>query len=368
MAFSAFAGNDFTFELLNFDPFFKDSSFDPYGMNTSIGILYFPKAEDAALPIRVAVKDNNGVYYADFETGENVSSKMYVKSKLAQSVGVLHASYDNPSFPKIEAEIILGGYVNSMFNLIDANQFQGFDGAYLYGLEMRVAEKLSLRFGLHHLSGHFGDEVLEEHKAKNGYARTDAGVQTIMDGDKEVTYYDPIQYVRHNEWLASISYDAPNGFTPYAQLAFAKKKSWIRPFFHNPIGQFYPTSRLAYGGECIAQSTGIAESEDALKDKGFRDFRVNAGLNWEKSFGKFGVYAGFDVQAYQDEQTKQQTNSYSKDNPWGFDFTAGVGFEIFNAIGNRSVAIEVLDHYGRIPLLNFFYEKANTLFVGVRIK
>ncbi len=380
---SLFAG-DWSFETLNSQSLFKESAFDQYAFLSQLGVIYFPKKDsDVKLRLSMAEKTSpEDIVYIDVSANEDHKSNMFIQAKLAEELGLAHFTFDNGKFPKIDGQIILKAYWNSLLNMDGSNQICGTDGSYLIGTEFKIADKLSLSVGLHHLSGHFGDEYLSDAMESNLFSQTSEKKangevevkKTYIDKDgKEYVYYAPTEFVRDNEWLIGAAYDLPLGFRPYVKMAIPRKNAWIRPYIHTPSGNKYDIERIAWGESLPdhAENEGslAAKVEKDLKEGiPYRALRLNAGFDWNMKFSSlFGVSAGFDVELNQDYMSKHMPNSFAKDNLWEFEYSAGASFELYNAINSKTMSINFIYHDGRLPLLNFYYIHTNTLYVGIGI-
>lgn len=109
---------------------------------------------------------------------------------------------------------------------------------------MRIADRVSSRFGIHHFSGHYGDEMLEKFYGYNevNFAKTYKSgslfnyAKTHTDADTTKEYYlnGSVEYVRDNSWILAVSADLPYGFRIYGEAELPKNPSWLRPFIHVP--------------------------------------------------------------------------------------------------------------------------------------
>lgn len=377
----SYSKDGFSFDFLSHDTFFHESPFDPYSFTTKAGAFFFTDKAQSKLKIRLLGEDSNGICYRDFLVSDNPTNYTYLKTAAEADISKLTFDYEN--LPLIEFQVALKGYLDVMFRTFGSSECFGFDGSYLVSGELRFDKKYSLRFGMHHLSGHYGDEVLELMRAyknrsiftyeSNGTMKTnytfDSTTGTMIDGG-EFTVFSTTEYVRDNEFTVGFSAEL-NDFTPYFVLSVPLFESYVRPFIHNTSFNKKQTLYLAWGEGLPTTTTEkyalVCIEQDLARDKSYIAARLSMGFDWKKDFDICKLYGGVNVQAYQDGQTKHEIGAYNKSNPWEFDITAGFGVEFAEFYG-KTISIEVYDHYGRLPILNFYYERANIIFVGASIR
>lgn len=74
---------------------------------------------------------------------------------------------------------------------------------------------LSFRFGIHHFSGHYGDELLEKYcsyNRVNADDRFNGGSAFLYPNavtGHEYYLIEPVEYVRDNSWIMGLSADVP---------------------------------------------------------------------------------------------------------------------------------------------------------------
>lgn len=396
---SVFAGT-FSFDPMPQVPLFREPVADPYSFSSHLHIL--KALDENQRPNKVyaiIVEHDKGnsssdrAFY-DFlpydDTPLETKNSTYINMKTAISLGLLRFSYDPEGwFPALDFELNLAGYINTIFNMFGKNDTLDFDGSFFVGASLRVAKCVSLRFGMHHFSGHYGDELLEKFYSYNevnaeetynggslfNYAKT----HSSADSSKEYYLNGLVEYVRDNSWIAGISADLPWGFRVYGEAELPMNPSWLRPFVHCPADYDNPVEgdsnhstlidRIggdSSDGEHIPQTQ--LDEDQALKrasNGSYKAWRIHTGLEWRLDVGFGAVFVAGDVQFHQDGQTLHKIAGYSKSNPWEFEVTVGGGLELGNFLADgRTVRIEAYYHNGRVPATQWFYQRMSSVTVG----
>jgi len=398
-----FAGT-FSFDLMPQVPLFREPVADPYSFSSHLHVLKAlnenqrPNKVYAIIAEHDETNSSEDRAFYDFlpydETPLEAKNNTYINMKTAISLGLLRFSYDSESWlPALDFELDLAGYINTIFNMFGKNDTLDFDGSFFVGASLRVANCVSLRFGMHHFSGHYGDELLEKFYSYNevnaeepynggslfNYAKTHSS--EAKDGKK---YYlnGLVEYVRDNSWIAGISADLPWGFRVYGEAELPMNPSWLRPFIHcpadydNPVVTDESHSTLidriggdAPDGEHVPQKQ--LDEDQALKrtsNGSYKAWRIHTGLEWRLDVGFGAVFAAGDIQFHQDGQTLHKIAGYSKSNPWEIEVTVGGGLELGNFLADgRTVRIEAYYHNGRVPATQWFYQRMSSVTVGIGV-
>jgi hypothetical protein len=251
-------------------------------------------------------------------------------------------------------ELSLQGGMTTVFNAFGGNKTPGFQGMYFLGMNSRIANTISLRFGIHHFSGHYGDELLYDFYAAN----PDLAPGEINPGVL-------LEYTRDNSWLAGISYEPSKHVRLYFEAELPQGAAWIRPAVHVPSNTLVPDTEDQYQKDHIAAQEKIAS---ASLPSSYKAWRLQLGTELRFELPSLGnLFATADVQFHQDGQTMHMPGMYSVDNPWETETTVGVGLELFQQFLGRNLRIECLYHCGRFPLLNFFYQRSDYVSIGLGI-
>lgn len=404
---SIFAGEGslFSFEVMPQVPLYREPMADPYAFNSYLRIMI--ALDENQKPYKVnsivvehdpsdATGANDRAFYtlipysADAGNKENNS---YVSMKTAISLGLFRVRFNGKDWiPAIDFEINVAGYINTIFNMFGKNDTLDFDGSYLLGASLRVADRVSFRFGIHHFSGHYGDEMLEKYYEYNqvDFAKTYKSgslfnyAKTHPEADASKEYYlnGPVEYVRDNSWILAVSADLPIGFRIYGEAELPKNPSWLRPFVHVPADYDNPVEgdtsnptlidRIGGSsgdGEHVPQSQ--LDEEQNLKrtsNGSYKAWRIHTGIEWRLNVGFGAIFAAADFQFHQDGQTLHTIGGYNKNNPWEFEVTVGGGLELGNfMVDGRTVRIEAYYHNGRVPATQWFYQRVSSVTVGLGV-
>jgi len=350
------------------NPLFREPSSDPYSFTSQLGIIRPADALSSPMEIMACVSDpeTGKSSYVSLPIRSNaVSDPEYLNMKAGTSLGLLRTDLGF-----VKAELSLAGYINTVFEGFGGTDCLGLDGSCFLGFAIQGLDCLTLRFGLHHFSGHYGDEILETYYSTNS-AVFEPFMSTIDVNGKTMNLSGPVQYVRDNSYLMSLSCDGPLGLRAYAQAELPRRESWIRPFAHVPSGYTNPSTHTDLidrigGSEAI--SADQKADENALKTgSSYRGWRLNGGLEWSVLLKDMTLLAGLDLQAHQDGQTAHQIGSYDPSRQWETELTATIAIMLKSALGARSLGLWASYHDGRFPLLNFFYQRTQCLSIGLRV-
>ena len=351
--------------------------------------MLVPKAEDNEFKIKALVQDNDTkkVFYDDFYYREprKANENLYINMKLAGSASLFRVRFNGENWvPSIDLDLNLSGYLNTLFWLYGANDTLDFDGSFMVAGSLRVADFITLRFGIHHFSGHYGDETLEDFYAYNKVDFNNDSRINNYTGSKGVDggsyrMLSPVEYVRDNSWLIGLQAELPYGFRVYGEMEIPQKDAWIRPFIHVPADYTNPATgkkedessiHRSGWGEGAAQESGLIDKEEAQKrGTGYMALRVHGGVEYTLGLSWANIIVSADAQAHQDGQNRDATGnheilSYSNDNMWEFEYTIGAALELKQSIGNKNVRLEAFYHVGRAPATQWFYKTGSFIYVG----
>ncbi len=392
-----FSSDLFSFDLVPDKPLYTESASDPYGYTSRLNIVFALDSEKRPNKLNAIVieKGTEGAtdkaFYALLpydEDGQKKSNNKYINMKTAVSVGLLRLSFAGKGWiPSVDAELNVAGYINNLFTQFCGADCLDFDGSYFLGGSLRFANTVTLRFGMHHFSGHYGDEVLNSFYRYNkvNFSKQYKGSYSVYDGAYAFTYKGNsekyylaglVEYVRDNSWLLSLSVDLPWGFRVYGEAELPQNPSWLRPFVHVPAD--YSTKVSSDDVSSLVQRIGNnenipteqKEAEEELKRTSggaYKAWRIHCGMEWKKNIGWGAIFLSADLQFHQDGQTKHQIGAYSADNPWEFEITAGGGLELGDILLGRTIRIEAYYHNGRVSATQFFYQRMESITVGFGI-
>lgn len=386
-----FAG-DFTFELVpDSGPLFKEPFADPYSFVSRIHAQKALNLDERLTKIKAAVE------IVDSSSGSETSSKKtdyimlpvddrfdlesdtyntYLDMRLGVAVALARIRFDSEKFPSIDAELTLGGALNTLFMLYSSSASLGFDGTWMVGASVRVGDVVTLRGGMHHFSGHYGDEILDNFYSRNGVDFNDSRkINANFDGKedgKEYYIHNLVEYVRDNSWIIGASVDLPFGLRFYGELEWPFKNVWLRPFSSTPAGHNTQDgiSLIEYvGGASEGFTEEQIQKEIELKTgTGYNALRAHIGTEFSFDICKdVAAFISMDVQFHQDGQTKHMPNAYSPNNPWEWEFSVSGGVELGEFLNSRSIRIELGYHNGRVSTTNWFYQRCEVAYIGLAI-
>ncbi len=403
---SVFAGDLFSFDAMPQVPLYREPVADPYAYNSYLRVLIALDEDQRPNKIKSIVvehdpADTTGAkdkaFYTFIPYNDDAlksKNKTYVNMKTSIAVGLFRVRFNGMNWvPAIDFEINVAGYINTIFNMFGKNDTLDFDGSYFLGASLRVADAVSFRFGMHHFSGHYGDEMLQKYYEYNGvdFSKTyNSGAlfdyaKTHKEADSTKEYYlnGLVEYVRDNSWTLAVSADLPWGFRVYGEAELPQNPSWLRPLAHvpadydNPVPgdvESHPTMIDRIGGDAgdgehIPQSQLDKDQELKRTSNGFyKAWRIHAGAEWRINVGFGAIFAAADFQFHQDGQTLHQIAGYSKDNPWEIEITVGGGLELGNfLVDGKTVRIEAYYHNGRVPATQWFYQRVSSVTVGLGV-
>ena len=399
-----FADSLFSFSVVADTPLYSESAADPYAFSTHLAVLRAmdPNKKPRMIkgvvvehPEGAADRSEDVAFYKDMyymDDALKADKNLYLHMKGGTAVGLFRTSFEGYKWvPKIDFEVSLAGYIDTIFNLFAKNEALVFDGSYFVGGSLRFADTVTVRFGMHHFSGHYGDEVIAKFNEYNGvdFSKTYEGGSYIAnygelyDGQPGKEYYliEPVEYVRDNSWLLGLSADVVKGLRLYAEIEMPMNPSWLRPLAHCPADYrsmveeaARPTLISRIGGDSEdgehIPPDQLAEQEDLMRtaNGSYRALRIHFGAEYRYSFSFGTAFAAFDFQLHQDGQTLHNVGTYSKSNPWETELTIGGGIE-FPALSSKShvVRLEAFYHTGRVPAVQWFYQRMDYISVGISI-
>lgn len=385
-----------SFQPFTTAPLYPEGIANPYAMTSSFGVQRALNSDQRQNTVYAIITEIKGgkqerTFYDFLPYSEEAQKPEHKESFLMKggiSLGLARVSVESTKFtPSLDFELNLGGYVSTVMNLFSKNDSLSYDGIYFLGASTRIANRVSLRFGLHHFSGHYGDELLEKlytyHRVN---FEKDA---TLPDYDHNSnstdTYYTLnglVEYVRDNSYLASVSVDLPYQLRLYGGVEMPMNPSWLRPFVHVPADYKNPvesdTSRPtlidriggdAADGEGFPQNQLDEEQELKRSANGsYKALRVFSGFEWRYPLSFANLFLAGDLQFHQDGQTLHKVGGYDPAKPWEMELTIGGGIEFLNEHQNRpAFRIHAFYHDGRAPSIQFFYQRMKRVTIALSI-
>ncbi len=380
-----FAG-DFTFELVPISgPLFKEPFADPYSFVSRIHVQRALNPEERPTKIKAAVKIVDGTSTTtdyimlpvdDRFDLEPDKYNTYLDMRLGVSASLARVRFDCEKFPSIDAELTIGGALNTLFMLYNSSSSLGFDGTWMAGASVRVGDLVTIRGGMHHFSGHYGDEILNNFYERNRVDFNDSKKITAdfegKEADKEYYIHNLVEYVRDNYWIIGASVDLPFGLRFYGEFEWPFKNVWLRPFSSTPTGHNTQSgdSLIEYvGGTSEGFTKEQIQKEIELKTgTGYNALRAHIGSEFFFDISKVvSAFISMDVQFHQDGQTKHMPNAYSPNNPWDWEFTVSGGVELGEVLNGKHIRIELGYHNGRVSTTDWFYQRCEVAYIGLAI-
>lgn len=332
-----FASFQYQLDFLSFNPIHKEYFADRSRPDLSINYLFFFEG----FPDRVLQdtyvdpgKPNHTVTVYPFEFDIPAKNKM-VRLKLGETLSLFRNTFtfDNWLSP-ISFDFSMQGVLHFLFTgKFDDNI--GYDGIFFYGATLSVADKVSMRIGMHHYCSHYGDAVLKN-LSKQDLANL------------WITY----KYVRMDTVAIGLSIEPVSWLRTYAEINFpAPGIESLRPDMFAP-------NWMTRDGHVI--NPDYPDSYNARI--------VNVGIEFSYPiFKKLGnTTLAYDLHMYEEgkvqyDKVEGGAVTFDENAPWELEHTVVLAQEI-----NDVISIEVTYHNGRSPFNNMFFQHASYLSVGAR--
>lgn len=351
------AGFDYRFDLLSFEPLHQE-----YTADRDRAGLDFQWMWSDSMPEGVW---QNGLYYPFLEVGgkDHQATDGFDESPwmgfmhLGETLGLARSTFtfDHWLSPvsfdfSFQGSMVLG-MEGGMADMI------GYDGVFFYGASASIADRFSMRIGLHHYCTHYGDGTLKLLGLdRNGIAFDPAG-----DANSNFTIYK--KYIRMEALAVGFSIVPYDGIRLYTEMNFALPG--LTDAFDTMI--FAPT--------WFDPKNNIHVQN---KDDSYNAMIVNFGIELSYPiFPKLGkTTLSYDCHAYEEGKIKYKPADlakypdydpsyrayYDKDAAWEFEHELVLSQEI-----NDIVSFEIGWHNGRFPLNSMYYQRCNYVYVGARV-
>ncbi|MBQ7508558.1 MAG: hypothetical protein IJT52_04435 [Spirochaetales bacterium] len=334
-------------------PLYKESLAYPFSNNVRFYYMFAPQEVSSIVnTILVSADDGTGKpTYKELAFKEpSTHNTRFWGLKSCVDLGVMRFT-----FKQVSAEVYIHGGINTVFGAYGGVDCLGFDGQYGLGVSAKMFDSLAMRFGFHHFSGHWGDEILGDFYHV-GYTDSDY---------KEIT-----EFTRNNSWFFGINYSVLDYFRVGFDAELPMHKAWIRPAAHVPASTIKPSSEespeAANTSDHIWRQEGFDERDNRHYPASYKAWRLGFSLEARYPVKDVGsVYAAADLQLHQDGKIDIQTTEYRADAPWKAEFTAIAGFAFRDAGIIPEFCIELSYHTGRFPLLNYWFRDIGYFSLGV---
>ena len=344
----SFFGGGLKFNLIDSDSLYPEYAADPYSLSS--GLKYFQVTDFESVPQTVLA--TNGSEYIELPFAHYDENEFDSHNSFYQIKGFVNLSLARLEIRDfVKAEFGIAGGINSVFQAFGGTDTLGFDGIWRLGGTVRFFDKVSFRYSMHHFSGHWGDETVEDLPEPGDY-------------DYQ-PYLRLVEYVRASTELVGVSVNPVPWARLYFEAGLPMKEAWVRPGVHVPAGHTSPSGDdLA---DHILSQEGLLE-EVGDYDASYKAWEIQAGAEFKWQVLDWGsLFLAGDLQFHQDGQTLHQVGGYDPDNPWEFEFTVGGGLEYEKGFIGRKIRIEAYYHEGRFPLTNYFYQRSNYFSLGLAI-
>ncbi len=330
------AGKGFTFSWFKSTSLYPESLAKPLSTVSNLNILSLLDGQ----PRTIRYAGQGSQEYKDYSIYESddkyADETMYEQVKTGLNIGFLRCSYNGI----IDGELSLHAALNSVFQGFGGASNLGFDGVFFFGAQVRLFGMATVRVGLQHYSGHYGDETLERLRSVEG---------------------DPIEYVRDNDLLFGLSVTPIPSLRLYAEANLPMSNTWMHPAIHIPWWVIKRTS----GEPLHSVEAGKENIPTTDFDSSYKAWIVSTGGEFSLPIASMGsVFLAADLTVHQDGQTGHVAGGYDPSNPWEMEYTITLGLELLDQKTGGGGRLQFTYHDGRFPLLNFFYQRTRYIAFG----
>ena len=244
------------------------------------------------------------------------------------------------------------GGINSVFQDFGGTDTLGFDGIWRLAATVRLLDTVSLRYGLHHFSGHWGDEIVED---------------LPRPGDADYIPYNNLEeYVRASSYVFGMSVNPEPWARLYFEAELPMEECWLRPGVHVPAGLTSPSGDdLAYH---ILNQEGLHGGSAGVRARAIALGGSRPGLSLRWAFGRLG----FDLRG------RATSSSIRTDRPCiksadttrrilgSMSTTVGGGVEYSKGFLGRKIRVEAFYPRRPIPAHELFLPAQPLCFPGAR--
>src|SRR5574344_834435 len=349
-----FSQDVFTFTLAPIHPVYQESKAYTFSNNVRFSYLKSPGEEEYAVNALLATKKNQEgeVEYASlpFKAADpHNTSFWYMKS--ASDIALLRLEWKD----YVTVEGYIHGGINTLFGAYGGVDTLGFDGQYGGGLDLGLFDTVFLRFGVHHFSGHWGDEVLYDF------------YETYKKGED---YLSLTEYTRNNSWYMGMRIQPFSFISVGLEAELPQNKAWIRPAAHVQGNTEKPSSEespeKANTSSHIWNQEGAEGRNNLSYPSSYKAWRIGLDIEGQYAINeKTRLYSILDIQFHQDGKINPLSALYEEDRPWETEYTLAFGLGMREKEELPEFVIEVSLHSGRVPLLNYWFKKTKYVAVGV---
>lgn len=336
---AAYAGLDYSIDLISFEPLHKEYFADRARPDLSISKLYYSEG----YPDRIlqdgwdSASGENSVELWEF-IGEIGPVDRMVLLKIGETFALARSTFtfDHWLSP-IAFDISMQGIIQEFFTGGFTDNF-GYDGIFFTGLNARIADAVSLRVGTFHYCSHYGDAILKR-------------VQYTEDpsfDDFWITY----KYIRMDDIAIGLSIEPSASLRFYGELNYPPRSiSSIRPDMFAPNW---------------VEKDGIVVNPDYPDSYNARIVNVGFELNYPIFRGLGNTTIGYDLHLYEEGKVIYDHLSggaihFEEDAPWEREHSVRLAQEL-----NEVISFEVTYHHGRSPFNNLFFQQTSYVSLSAR--
>lgn len=337
-ASSLFASFSYSLDLISLDPLHKEYFADKNSANFEFNYIY----NISGMPDHIFqdTSMDGGIAPHKFDFTKKPDSNFMSQFKIGESLSFLRSTFEFDNFiSPISFDLSFQPTLNLVFDQ-ELTDSYGYEGIHFLGLNMSVADVVSLRMGSHHYCSHYGDAII---KRINPY--------------EWLEFNNTYKYIRMNTLVLGLSITPIEGIRVYGEYNWVPKDVMaFRPVMYQPSWlsiTVYPN----------------------LHDQGYKARIINIGFELSYDFfKKLGTTSlGFDAHFYEEGQIVYKDENgnyvdsierirYDKDRPWKREISIVLSQQL-----SSSLSLEVNYVKGASPL-NYFYYIDNASWVRIGIK
>lgn len=334
-----------SFGLFHSTSLYRASPTDVFNPSSTLEIMLLQTGQPRT--VRVSPTGPTPGVYEDipiFNGTQYEDENLYLRLKTGVNVGLFRVGLFHE---KAQLELAFSGGLNTIFQGFGGADNIGFDGIFFFGPQLRLFDRVSLKAGLQHYSGHYGDETIANY----------------YDVNRD-PLRDPINFTRDNNLFFGVEAEIIKNLSFHAEATLPRTKTWMGPSVHVPSWVVKPS-------DGSSQNEKEAEKENVrpmVYPDSYKAWTIQTGLGYDFFITKqLGLGLSADVKLHQDGKTKHQIDGYSESNPWEVEFTIGGGVILQDPNSQHAARINFTYHNGRLPLLNYFYQRSSYMSISAQI-
>ncbi len=337
--------NSFTsFHWFNSKSLYHQSPTDLFNPTSTLEIMMLQSGQPRT--VRVSPEDDSAMYedIPIFDGDKYIDENLYARLKTGVDVGLFRLGlFHNEA----QMELAFSGSLNTIFQGFGGADNIGFDGIFFFGPQIKFFDRVTIKFGLQHYSGHYGDETIA-----NYYETNDDVLRKT------------INYTRDNNLVFGLEAEIVKNLYIHAEATRPRLATWMGPSVHIPTWVIKPSNSLP-----LNPINANEENVDAMVyPDSYKAWTIQTGLNYDLMVTKeIGIGLSGDIKLHQDGMTLHQINGYSEDNPWELELTIGGGITLKDQNSSHISRINFIYHDGRLPLLNYFYQRTSYISILAQI-